>query len=448
MPRIREASLVTDGISGGSEHAYHWVRHSRLELAAAVTIVTGSTAAGVLRAFGADPDRPEPLLGTGDQADDDRQVAVLEAATAVIAVEYNSFRGTDRTVLSRASAGGRAASMFWNINALTNLSFAGDGNLLASFEPPVAGDVDVGPQVAAALDGLDFDDYRDKVAKGLAAVQRFTGRGITAQDLERIEAAGIAFRIAPGQYPAGTPSRAAEAGSGSTRVAHTGGIRHRGARWATVTMPGPAQSHWDWIHDGVLTIVGDLVFVRDGSPASLIEAFEMDPGHAQLLPAAEVPNALRYKVWNGAGEVIHPWIRAGQAGQWAFVRTSPMNRPEVEHAVHRLARSGETAWLSWRPQYPLGQYVRYFEGGIEVTAFEMRHPWERHGPDPDRFLPQLLQAGLPADPPDVIPAISDPGYAVLETLTLEMLTLALGIKVSREVAEGPLLTAQREPAGT
>ena len=51
--------------------------------------------------------------------------------------------------------------------------------------------------VAAALDGLDFDDYRNKTAKGLVAVQRFAGRGITARDLDQIEAADTAFRITP-----------------------------------------------------------------------------------------------------------------------------------------------------------------------------------------------------------------------------------------------------------
>ena len=95
--------------------------------------------------------------------------------------------------MRRASARGRAASMFWNVNAMTRLSFAEDGQLLASFEPPE--DVDAGPAVAAALDGLDFDDYRNKTAKGLVTVQRFTGRGITARDLDQIEAADTAFRI-------------------------------------------------------------------------------------------------------------------------------------------------------------------------------------------------------------------------------------------------------------
>jgi hypothetical protein len=125
----------------------------------------------------------------------DPWVAVLEAGTAVLAIEYNGFQGSNEAVMRRASASGRAASMFWNVNAMTRLSFAEDGQLLASFEPPE--DVDAGPAVAAALDGLDFDDYRNKTAKGLVAVQRFTGRGITARDLDQIEAAGTAFRITP-----------------------------------------------------------------------------------------------------------------------------------------------------------------------------------------------------------------------------------------------------------
>ena len=101
------------------ERAYRWIQHSTLSVAATVTVVTGATAEDVLRAFGADPDRPDSL----QQISDD--------------------------VIART----------------------------------------------AALDGLDFDDYRDSTGKGLVAVQRFTGHGITAEDLERIEAADVAFRI-------------------------------------------------------------------------------------------------------------------------------------------------------------------------------------------------------------------------------------------------------------
>jgi hypothetical protein len=181
------------------ERAYRWVKRSALDIAATVTVVTGSAVGEVLRAFGADPERPESLRAIANDVNGrmsiDPWVAVLEAGTAVLAIEYNGFQGSNEAVMRRASARGRAASMFWNVNAMTRLSFAEDGQLLASFEPPE--DVDAGPAVAAALDGLDFDDYRNKTAKGLVTVQRFTGRGITARDLDQIEAADTAFRITP-----------------------------------------------------------------------------------------------------------------------------------------------------------------------------------------------------------------------------------------------------------
>jgi hypothetical protein len=181
------------------ERAYRWVKRSALDIAATVTVVTGSTVEEILRAFGADPERPESLRAIANDVNGrmsiDPWVAVLEAGTAVLAIEYNGFQGSNEAVMRRASARGRAASMFWNVNAMTRLSFAEDGQLLASFEPPE--DVDAGPAVAVALDGLDFDDYRNKTARGLVTVQRFTGRGITARDLDQIEAADTAFRITP-----------------------------------------------------------------------------------------------------------------------------------------------------------------------------------------------------------------------------------------------------------
>jgi Family of unknown function (DUF6461) len=186
---------------GRPEHAYRWIRDSALDVAATVTAATGLTVEEVLRAFGADPARPESLRGLDDEVTArmsiDPWVAVLDIGNAVLAVEYNGWQGAQEPVLLRASAGGRAASMYWNVNAVTRLSFAEGGRLLASFEPPYEDVIDAGPAVAAALAGLDFDDYRDKTGKGLAAVERFTGRGITAEDLRRIEAADIAFRIVP-----------------------------------------------------------------------------------------------------------------------------------------------------------------------------------------------------------------------------------------------------------
>ncbi|MEV4706107.1 DUF6461 domain-containing protein [Actinoplanes sp. NPDC049316] len=180
------------------EHAYRWVRRSPLAMAATVTVITGATADQALRAFGADPRRPEPidaiLRDLSLQSSHDPWVTLLDTGAAVLVVEENGFRGTRPEVLVAASSGGRAASMFWNVNALTQLSLAERGRLLAAFEP--WGREDVPAEVAAALDGLDFAEAGDRVEKGLVAVERFTGTRITPDDLGRIREAGIGYRIA------------------------------------------------------------------------------------------------------------------------------------------------------------------------------------------------------------------------------------------------------------
>ncbi|WP_199853281.1 DUF6461 domain-containing protein [Plantactinospora sp. BC1] len=182
------------------EAAYRWVRRSALAEAATVTVVTGASADEVLRAFGADPDRPESLRSIGEELMSrqsiDPWVAVLDVGDAVVAVEYNGWQGSTEPVLTRASASGRAASMYWNVNALTRLSFAEQGEVLLSVEP--FGAIEAPPPVAVTLADLDFaDHHRGKRLMGLVAVERFTGHGITAEALARIEAADVAFRIVP-----------------------------------------------------------------------------------------------------------------------------------------------------------------------------------------------------------------------------------------------------------
>ncbi|WP_305789434.1 DUF6461 domain-containing protein [Symbioplanes lichenis] len=183
------------------EHAYRWVERGPLSQAATVTVVTGSTVPEVLRAFGADPGRPQDFeeierelqalypYGAGPW------VTVLESGDAVLAVEYNGFAGSDAAVLEAASTGGRAASMFWNVNGVTRLSFAEGGRLLSSFEY-LDEDDDLPPEVQAVLAGLDFDGPGERTGKGLVAVERFTGQGITEDNLTRIQAARIGYRIA------------------------------------------------------------------------------------------------------------------------------------------------------------------------------------------------------------------------------------------------------------
>ncbi|OLR93870.1 DUF6461 domain-containing protein [Actinokineospora bangkokensis] len=178
------------------EAAYRWVQRSGLSVAATVTVVTGSSAAEVVRAFGADPGAPASLadLRSGAHGWEQMWLAVLDRGADVLVVEENGFTGSHGPVLSLASRSGRAASMFWNVNAVTRLSFAERGEVLGSCEPGLTPSPDH-PAAAAAMADLDFANFRDKHEKGLVAVERFTGRGLTEDDLHRITEAGVAYLI-------------------------------------------------------------------------------------------------------------------------------------------------------------------------------------------------------------------------------------------------------------
>ncbi|MFD9698455.1 DUF6461 domain-containing protein [Lentzea sp. NPDC059081] len=108
---------------------------------------------------------------------------VVEIDGGVVVLEMNNYAGTERERLELLSRNGRAASHFWNVNAVRRLSFARDGRVLASEEPWEEADFGDDQEVAAALDGLDFGDWRHADAKGLTAVVRFTGADLPQDDL-------------------------------------------------------------------------------------------------------------------------------------------------------------------------------------------------------------------------------------------------------------------------
>jgi Family of unknown function (DUF6461) len=200
-------------------------------------------------------------------------------------------------------------------------------------------------------------------------------------------------------------------------------------------------SEWDWILEGDLELLGSLTFVRGASPEQIIEAFGMDPAAAQLLPAARASEAVRLPAWDETYEVVNPWIRAGRTGEWAFeIDEGSVGWTEYQTEVTQaLSRGTDVAWFSWTPTI---DYFHYFVDGVEVTAFEPLLAQHRSGSDPDRFLTEMVQAGL--DPfPDTA---GEPGPGETQNPRiglLEMLTLALGIRLPREAALGPLLTVQR-----
>ena len=182
----------------------HWIDGSLLAPAATVTAVTGASAAEVLAAFGADPAEPTGLRELLEQHGIDPWVAVSPVAGGVLAVEVNGWQGAQPPVIRAASAGGRAASDYWNVNALRTLSFARGAQVLASFEPGLQAHDCTDAEVLAALAGLSFDDHHTATASCAIAVARFTGLAITAADVDRIEAADVAYRILPQlpeQYP-------------------------------------------------------------------------------------------------------------------------------------------------------------------------------------------------------------------------------------------------------
>jgi hypothetical protein len=79
------------------------------------------------------------------------------------------------------SRGGRAASVYWNVNALFQVTAAEAGELVYADEPRGESEVPHG-------EDLDFADYRHLHAKGLLVVARFVGRGMSSADLAAIQA--------------------------------------------------------------------------------------------------------------------------------------------------------------------------------------------------------------------------------------------------------------------
>jgi hypothetical protein len=190
---------------------------------------------------------------------------------------------------------------------------------------------------------------------------------------------------------------------------------------------------WDWVTEEY--DFAGLIFARGATPERLIEVFGADPA-AALLVTAEVA----YETFG------HLWIRVGQAGEWAFAIncSRSLGRPALE-----LSAGTEVALFEMGPNL---DYFYFYADGVEVTSFEQMMAYDRGGTDPDRFIASMRRAGLPVDrPPDADDDDApygldwDPPIALLD-----MLTLALGIKVPREVGLGPLLTFQPdepEPRG-
>ncbi|CUU57552.1 hypothetical protein Ga0074812_11350 [Parafrankia irregularis] len=184
-------------VTSQPETRYRWVRRrSEFREAATFTVVVGATPQDVVRYFDADPDAPCSLARLRAEGRTDPYLLVLPLAGAdsgaVLAVEANGLQGSRHAVLSSVSRQGLAASMFWNINALTRLSLAQGGEVLAAFEP---GPDAVPDAVLPLLRDLDLTGATDRVAKGLVVVERFTGHEIRPEQVQQMIDNDVAYLI-------------------------------------------------------------------------------------------------------------------------------------------------------------------------------------------------------------------------------------------------------------
>ena len=169
-----------------------------------------------------------------------------------------------------------------------------------------------------------------------------------------------------------------------------------------------------------------------------MNAFGMSQANARLVPASHVEEAIRYPDWQETYPPDHPWIRVGTSGEWTFVidESSSGYGGYEQDAALELSASTDVVLFT----HNMGMdHFHYYVNDTEVTEFEPLLAWDRGGADPDRFVPQMRQVGLRVDPVPPGTDFRDPLIALLE-----MLTLALGIRLPREVALGPLLTVQRD----
>ncbi len=172
-----------------------WIYARMLQEAATITVVANADRDDVVRAFGGDPGHRRSLVSLIDLPDRDGWMAALalpEAGVVVVA-EDNGFTGSHPEVMRALSRLGPAASMFWNVNAVTRLTLARDGDIVAADE--LTESYPAGPEVASYLTGIDLTSWRNRIPKGLLVVERFTGYALRPGDLDRLWTDDLAHRI-------------------------------------------------------------------------------------------------------------------------------------------------------------------------------------------------------------------------------------------------------------
>lgn len=193
------------------------------------------------------------------------------------------------------------------------------------------------------------------------------------------------------------------------------------------------EGGWGWVLRGGRELVCCLVFARGLAPEELLEAFGMPAGGGRLLPAEAADQTVRLPIYDEEGNVIGPVVKAGRSGDWAFAIDDMFLANWLaihgHHVARHLPAGTEAVIVDWtaKPTYN----VEYWADGYLRASFDPQLG------DPELFL---ARAGLDVDIAGRVD-FSSP----YQLAALEMLTLALGIRVPEEIANGPLLYWQRPP---
>lgn len=157
--------------------------HSVLSEAACVAIADATTPDDAIRAYGGDPATAE--LVTGQQAarswTDGAFVLAADVAGATIVIEINGYQGTRAEVLRPLSAGGRAAAVFWNVDANSEWVYAVAGERKVHFEMlgPLFFQGAEPDLLATEIAAVPFDSEESNFrACGLALAEQVIGTGL------------------------------------------------------------------------------------------------------------------------------------------------------------------------------------------------------------------------------------------------------------------------------
>jgi hypothetical protein len=136
---------------------------------------------------------------------------------------------------------------------------------------------------------------------------------------------------------------------------------------------GPVGGQWDWVREYEAS--GCLMFARGVSAEHMMSSFGMDPGLAMMLPAEQAAEACPLPVYDEKFQPIHPWVRAGKVGEWAFAIDETLILFWDRNVD--LSAGTEAVFVHWTAKPTYG--VTYVIDGGVVTQFDPGMAWHGTG---------------------------------------------------------------------